>query len=184
MVLFTSHSALQSTYRAIKRTLEARNILVLGQRIDGSPRQLIDRLKANPRTIILGTNSFWEGVDIVGDALSLLVITKLPFPVPSDPVFAARSEQFDQPFDQYAVPQAILRFKQGFGRLIRSAEDRGACVVLDRRIVSRRYGDAFMNSLPSCEVTIGSTDRVATSVGDFLNQQIVVIENGLQTTED
>ncbi|HEX5165156.1 MAG TPA: helicase C-terminal domain-containing protein, partial [Thermomicrobiales bacterium] len=172
MVLFTSHSALQSTYRAIKRTLEARNILVLGQRIDGSPRQLIDRLKSNPRTILLGTNSFWEGVDIVGDALSLLVITKLPFPVPSDPVFAARSEQFEEPFAQYAVPQAILRFKQGFGRLIRSAEDRGACAVLDRRIISRRYGDAFMNSLPSCEVTIGTTDRVAMSIHDFLDRRM------------
>lgn len=179
MVLFTSHSALQSTYRAIKRTLEARNILVLGQRIDGSPRQLIDRLKANPRTIILGTNSFWEGVDIVGDALSLLVITKLPFPVPSDPVFAARSEQFEEPFAQYAVPQAILRFKQGFGRLIRSSDDRGACVVLDRRIVSRRYGDAFMNSLPNCELSVGSTDRIALGVSDFLNRRNVMFGESL-----
>jgi predicted DnaQ family exonuclease/DinG family helicase len=180
MVLFTSHSALQTTYRAIKRTLEARNILVLGQRIDGSPRQLIDRLKANPRTVILGTNSFWEGVDIVGDALSLLVITKLPFPVPSDPIFAARSEQFEEPFAQYAVPQAILRFKQGFGRLIRSADDRGACVVLDRRIVSRRYGDAFMNSLPAFQVRVGSTDQVATDIGDFLNQRLIAFGDDLR----
>jgi DNA polymerase-3 subunit epsilon/ATP-dependent DNA helicase DinG len=168
MVLFTSHSALQATYRAIKRTLEARNILVLGQRIDGSPRQLIDRLKSNPRTVILGTNSFWEGVDIVGDALSLLVISKLPFPVPSDPVFAARSELFDDPFGQYAVPQAILRFKQGFGRLIRSAEDRGVCVVLDRRILSRRYGEAFVASLPPCEKERGPIEAIAGSVGRFL----------------
>jgi predicted DnaQ family exonuclease/DinG family helicase len=168
MVLFTSHSALQATYRAIRRPLESNNILVLGQRIDGSPRQLIDRLKANPRTIILGTNSFWEGVDIVGDALSLLVITKLPFPVPSDPVFAARSELFDDPFSHYAVPQAILRFKQGFGRLIRSSEDRGVCVVLDRRILSRRYGDAFISSLPSCAFQSGSVQVVANAVGEFL----------------
>ena len=125
MVLFTSHSALQTTYRAIKRQLEAQNILVLGQRIDGSPRQLIERLRANHRTVLLGTNSFWEGVDIVGSALSLLVISKLPFPVPSDPVFAARSELLDDPFGHYAVPQSILRFKQGFGRPIRSADDRG-----------------------------------------------------------
>jgi DNA polymerase-3 subunit epsilon/ATP-dependent DNA helicase DinG len=168
MVLFTSHSALQTTYRAIKRPLEQQGILVLGQRIDGSPRQLIDRLKAHPRTIVLGTNSFWEGVDIVGDALSLLVITKLPFPVPSDPVFAARSELFDDPFNHYAVPQAILRFKQGFGRLIRSADDRGVCVVLDRRIATRRYGDAFVNSLPECRVEIAKAGDVATFVGDFL----------------
>jgi DNA polymerase-3 subunit epsilon/ATP-dependent DNA helicase DinG len=169
MVLFTSHSALQSTYRAIRRTLEARNIVVLGQRIDGSPRQLIDRLKSNPNTVILGTNSFWEGVDIVGDTLSLLVITKLPFPVPSDPVFAARSELFDDPFVHYAVPQAVLRFKQGFGRLIRSADDRGVCVVLDRRVISRRYGESFVHSLPDCDVRTGSTSSIATSVGDFLS---------------
>ncbi len=160
MILFTSHSALQSTYRAIKRPLEAEGILVLGQRLDGSPRQLVDRLKSRPETVILGTNSFWEGVDIVGDTLSLLVITKLPFSVPTDPVFAARSEAFDDPFHQYAIPQAILRFKQGFGRLIRSASDRGVCAILDRRIVSRRYGGAFVRSLPDCTVEIGSVTEL------------------------
>lgn len=171
MVLFTSHSALQATHRAIRRPLEQHGILVLGQRIDGSPRQLIQRLKANPETVVLGTNSFWEGVDIVGDALSLLVITKLPFPVPSDPVFAARSELFDDPFNQYAVPQAILRFKQGFGRLIRSAEDRGICVVLDRRITSRRYGEAFLASLPESRTFAGGVHDIAREVGTFLSEQ-------------
>lgn len=170
MVLFTSHSALQSTYRAIKRTLEARQILVLGQRIDGSPRQLIERLRENPQTVILGTNSFWEGVDVVGDALSVLAITKLPFPVPSDPVFAARSELFDDPFGQYAVPQAILRFKQGVGRLIRSAEDRGVCVVLDRRIVSRRYGETFISSLPPSSMTVGPAIDLAGAIARFLER--------------
>ena len=170
MVLFTSHSALQATYRAVKRQLEAENILVLGQRIDGSPRQLIERLRANPRTVLLGTNSFWEGVDIVGGALSLLVITKLPFPVPSDPVFAARSELFDDPFGHYAVPQSILRFKQGFGRLIRSADDRGVCAVLDRRIVTRRYGQSFIGSLPDCRIERGSTEDAAQVIEEFLDE--------------
>ncbi len=160
MILFTSHSALQSTYRAIKRPLEAEGILVLGQRLDGSPRQLVDRLKSRSETVLLGTNSFWEGVDIVGETLSLLVITKLPFSVPSDPVFAARSEAFDEPFIEYAIPQAILRFKQGFGRLIRSSSDRGVCAILDRRIVSRRYGGAFVRSLPDCTVEIGSVTEL------------------------
>ena len=168
MVLFTSHSALQAAHRAIKRPLEQQGILVLGQRIDGSPRQLIERLRAHPRTVVLGTNSFWEGVDIVGEALSLLVITKLPFPVPSDPIFAARSEQFDDAFNHFAVPQAILRFKQGFGRLIRSADDRGVCVVLDRRIATRRYGGAFVNSLPGCAVRVGPTEDVSRAVEEFL----------------
>ncbi len=160
MILFTSHSALQSTYRAIKRPLEAEGILVLGQRLDGSPRQLVDRLKSRAETVLLGTNSFWEGVDIVGETLSLLVITKLPFSVPTDPVFAARSEAFDDPFHEYAIPQAILRFKQGFGRLIRSSTDRGVCAILDRRIVSRRYGSAFVRSLPDCTVEIGSVTEL------------------------
>ena len=88
----------------------------------------------------------------VAAALSVLAITKLPFSVPNDPVFSARSEGFDDAFSEYAVPQAILRFKQGFGRLIRSKEDRGIVVVLDRRLLSKRYGQTFLDSLPECSV--------------------------------
>ena len=161
LVLFTSYAALQATYAAIKGPLEAAGVVVLGQRTDGSPRQLIERLKHGDRIVVLGTSSLWEGIDVVGDALSLLVITKLPFSVPSDPVFAARSEAIAEnggnAFNDYAVPQAVLRFKQGFGRLIRTSQDRGVCVVLDRRILSKRYGRSFVDSLPECTVEIGST---------------------------
>jgi predicted DnaQ family exonuclease/DinG family helicase len=150
LVLFTSHAALRTAYAAIKRPLEEDEILVLGQGIDGAPRQLLSVLRANHRTVILGAASFWEGVDVTGEALSLLIMARLPFSVPSDPVFQARAELFDAPFDQYAVPQAILRFKQGFGRLIRRKTDRGVLAVLDRRLRSRRYGDAFLRSLPGC----------------------------------
>lgn len=168
MVLFTSHSSLQATYRAIKKPLEAEGILVLAQRLDGSPRQLVDRLKNHPEAVLLGTNSFWEGVDIVGDTLSLLVICKLPFSVPADPIFAARSELFDDPFHEYAIPQAVLRFKQGFGRLIRSASDRGVCAVLDRRVVSRRYGSSFVRSLPDCTVEVGRTSDLPGHAAQWL----------------
>ncbi|MBA2247060.1 MAG: hypothetical protein H0W23_02945 [Chloroflexia bacterium] len=157
LVLFTSHSALQATHRAIKRPLEQKNIAVLGQRIDGSFRQIVEQLRNNPGTVVLGTSSYWEGVDVVGPALSLLVIVKLPFPVPSDPVFEARCELSNDPFNELSVPQAVLRFKQGFGRLIRSSTDRGVCVVLDRRIISRRYGDSFLHSLPATTFQVGST---------------------------
>ncbi len=150
LVLFTSHAALRTAYNGIKRPLEEQEILVLGQGIDGTPRHLLETLRASRRTVVLGAASFWEGVDVPGEALSLVVITRLPFPVPSDPVFQARSELFESPFEQYAVPQAILRFKQGFGRLIRSRTDRGVMVALDRRLRSRRYGDAFLRSLPEC----------------------------------
>jgi predicted DnaQ family exonuclease/DinG family helicase len=174
MVLFTSHNALQNAYRAIKRPLENAGILVLGQRIDGNPRQLVDRLRNHEATVLLGTNSFWEGVDIVGDSLSLLVITKLPFSVPSDPVFAARSEMFDDSFMNYAVPQAVLRFKQGFGRLIRSSSDSGVCAIFDGRVVGRGYGSLFIDSLPECTVRRGPAADAPAIAARWLEERRVV----------
>lgn len=148
LVLFTSYSALQTAHRALTKTLAPAGLTVLAQGASGSIPRMLDRLRRDPATVVLGTSSFWEGVDVVGDALSLLVITRLPFTVPSDPVFAARSELFEDPFRQYAVPQAVIRFRQGFGRLIRSKTDRGVCVVLDKRIAGRSYGNAFLDPLP------------------------------------
>ena len=150
LLLFTSYSQLRATYRAISRPLEEAGIVVYGQGLDGSRRQLLERFKTNPRSVLLGTRSFWEGIDVVGPALSCLVIARLPFSVPTDPVFAARSRAFDDPFGEYAVPEAVLRFRQGFGRLIRSTQDRGVVVVLDRRVMSKRYGNCFLDSLPDC----------------------------------
>ncbi len=152
LVLFTSHWALQAVRERVQGELAKVGITALGQGVDGSARQLVRALQADPKTVLLGTASFWEGVDVVGEALSLLVMARLPFNVPTEPVFAARSALYDAPFEQYAVPQAVLRFRQGFGRLIRSKTDRGVLVVLDRRIVSKRYGSAFLESLPGCGV--------------------------------
>ena len=152
LVLFTSHASLQAAHTAIRGPLGQGGITVLGQGVDGAPQQLLDALRRNPRSVILGTASFWEGVDVVGEALSLLVMARLPFSVPSEPVFAARSELFEEPFTQYALPQAVLRFKQGFGRLIRTKTDQGVMAVLDRRIKSKRYGQAFLDSLPPCRI--------------------------------
>jgi Rad3-related DNA helicase len=171
LVLCTSHSAVRATYRAIQRPLEDAGVMVLGHNIDGSRRQLLERFKSNPRTVLLGTSSFWEGIDVVGDALSVLVIAKLPFAVPTDPVFAARAEGFEDPFSQYSVPQAILKFKQGFGRLIRSKSDRGVVAVLDRRVISKRYGQAFLNSLPECTIKRGPTANLPGAVADWLKAQ-------------
>jgi len=148
LVLFTSHSQLQATYRAITRPLEEDDIVVIAQNLDGSRRQVLETFKTQERTVLLGTKSFWEGVDVVGEALSCLVIARLPFSVPSDPIFAARSETFDDAFAQYAVPEAVLRFRQGFGRLIRSKNDRGIVVVLDKRVLTKNYGRMFIESLP------------------------------------
>lgn len=170
LALFTSNSALKQTYRAIQEPLEDAGIAVLGQGLDGSRRSVLERFKEFPRTVLLGTTSFWEGVDVVGDALSVLVIAKLPFSVPNDPVFAARSEGLADSFNEYAVPQAILRFKQGFGRLIRSRDDRGVVAVLDKRLVSKKYGQLFLNSLPPAMVRSGSVKRLPELTARFLRK--------------
>lgn len=168
MVLFTANSALRQTYSAIQEKLEEQEIAVLGQGIDGSRRALLERFTQFPRTVLLGTSSFWEGVDVVGDALSVLVIAKLPFSVPTDPIYAARSELFQDPFAEYSVPQSILRFKQGFGRLIRSREDRGIVVVLDRRLLTKKYGQQFLASLPNTRVRTGPLKQLPTLAARFL----------------
>jgi DNA polymerase-3 subunit epsilon len=169
LVLFTSYSQLRATYEALKEPLERRQIVLLGQRMDGASRaRLLESFKAGHRVALMGTTSFWEGIDVVGEALSCLVIARLPFTIPSDPVFQARSEAFEDPFGQYAVPQAVLRFRQGFGRLIRSRADRGVVVVLDRRLRGRTYGRAFLNSLPGCDVREGPAKEAATAAREWL----------------
>jgi DNA polymerase-3 subunit epsilon/ATP-dependent DNA helicase DinG len=168
LVLFTAYGALNAVYAAVREPLESEGILVLGHGINGSPRQMLAALRENPRTVLLGTASFWEGVDVAGEALSLLVIVRLPFAVPTDPIYQARSSLYDEPFDQYALPQAVLRFRQGFGRLIRTKTDRGVLLVLDRRIRARRYGEAFLRSLPRCTLGEMPAREVAGAVEQWL----------------
>ena len=169
LALFTSHAALRGAADVVRRELEADGIVVLAQGVDGSPRQLTENLKNNPRTLVLGTSSFWEGVDIRGEALSMLIIARLPFAVPSDPVYKARSEQYDSPFGHYALPGAILKFRQGFGRLIRDREDVGVVAVLDRRIWEKSYGADFVRSLPDCTKFRGDTPSVAARAREWLS---------------
>lgn len=171
LVLFTSYAQLRSTYAALREPLAEAGIRVLAQGQDGASRAaLLDAFKADQRTVLLGTSSFWEGVDVVGEALSCLIMPRLPFSVPSDPIFEARSEAFDDPFGQYAVPQAILRFKQGFGRLIRSRSDRGAVLLLDRRLDTKFYGRAFLRSLPGCTLKRGPLTEAAAAVRAWLSE--------------
>lgn len=148
MALFTSYGALRRAAAGIGDELQAQGISLLTQGAGSSPDRLVRRFMDNPKAVLLGTASFWEGVDLAGDALSVLIVARLPFSVPTDPVFEARSELYDNSFMQYAVPQAILRLRQGFGRLIRTSEDRGVVAILDSRVLSTRYGGAFLRSLP------------------------------------
>ena len=168
LVLFTSYAAMRATNDVIRPALAQSNIAVYAQNIDGGAKALIDRLKATERSVILGTSSFWEGVDVPGDALSALIITKLPFPVPSNPVFQARGELLDNEFMELSVPKAVLKFKQGFGRLIRRTTDRGVVAVLDRRVIAKRYGAHFLQSLPPTTQRIGSRRDLAPTAKAWL----------------
>jgi DNA polymerase-3 subunit epsilon/ATP-dependent DNA helicase DinG len=156
MALFTSYAQLRQTAQAIIPRLALGNITVFDQS-DGSSRQaLLDGFRTAEKAVLLGTRSFWEGVDIPGEALSALVIVRLPFTVPTDPVFAARAETYADSFNQFTVPDAILRFRQGFGRLIRTRTDRGVVVVLDNRVLTKKYGAGFIEALPDCRTVYGA----------------------------
>lgn len=168
LALFTSTAALNRVTELVRLELEEAGIAVLAQDIDGHARQLIENLRRTPRTLVLGNQGFWEGVDIRGDALSMLIITRLPFAPPTDPVHRARAEQYENPFSQYSLPAAILKFRQGFGRLIRDRTDRGVVVVLDRRIYTRRYGDDFVAALPRCVRIKASSEVVALRAREWL----------------
>ena len=168
MALFTSHSALREASFQVRGPLRASGINVLAQGIDGTPRQLVDRLHADPRAVLLGTASFWEGVDMESGILRGLLLCRLPFPVPTDPIVKARGNLFNNPFNEYQVPSAVLRFRQGFGRLIRNKVDRGAVVILDRRIQTANYGDRFLNALPPCTVERSSVSSVGDQAARWL----------------
>ncbi|MBZ0298842.1 MAG: DEAD/DEAH box helicase [Anaerolineae bacterium] len=169
LALFTSYAQLRQTAQAITPRLSLGGIAVYDQS-DGSSRQaLLDGFMSTGKAVLLGTRSFWEGIDIPGQDLSALVIVRLPFSVPSDPIFSARSETYSNSFNDYAIPDAILRFRQGFGRLIRTSTDRGVVTVFDRRIISKGYGIHFLEALPDCTVQHGPLEMLSSAAKNWLS---------------
>ncbi len=159
-VLFTSYEMMRRAAADLTSWLTSCDLALYSQ-ADGTPRhQMLERFKKNPRSVLFGTDSFWQGVDVPGEALQNVIITKLPFSVPDQPLLQARLEAIrragGQPFFQYQVPEAAIKLRQGFGRLIRSQQDRGIVVLLDPRIRTKPYGRTFLNSLPDCEVVVES----------------------------
>jgi len=157
-VLFTSYSMLKKLADELADWLAQNKMELLRQGAGVDRSQLLERFKADERSVLFGTDSFWQGVDVPGEALSNVIITRLPFAVPNHPLIQGRIEQIraegENPFYKYQLPSAILKFKQGFGRLIRNKTDSGIIVVLDSRIVRKTYGRQFLAAIPNCRVEI------------------------------
>ncbi len=150
LVLFTSYGQLKKSTETLRRELPGLGFLCQGEM---PAYRLIEQFKKTRNAVLMATASFWQGIDIPGDALQCVVIAKLPFAVPDEPIIEARLERLKNPFFEYQVPQATLLFRQGFGRLIRTKTDRGAVAVLDSRIMTKNYGKWFLKSVPKCRIT-------------------------------
>jgi ATP-dependent DNA helicase DinG len=162
-VLFTSYSLLKQTAEALQDFFDEENITLLVQGGDRGRSMLLEEFKNDINSVLFGTDSFWTGVDVPGEALSNVIITKLPFAVPTHPLIASRCEEITKnggnSFKDYSIPDAVLRFRQGIGRLIRSKTDKGIISVLDKRIISKYYGRNFLNSIPYKHKIIRGADE-------------------------
>lgn len=171
LALFTSYYQLNQVYNMIRGPLLKAGFPLLGQGIDGSRSDILRRF-LNQRALLLGTDSFWEGIDAPGKALEILLVTKLPFDVPTEPIVAAKTEKLEMegmnPFIEYTVPEAAVKLRQGVGRLIRSTTDTGAVVICDKRMVNSRWGIYFRDSLPGRVQVFGSVSEVVGAMGEVL----------------
>jgi len=174
MALFTSYGVLNAVYPAVRDGLSRSGIATLGQGFDGERDQITAIFRRVVRSVLLGTQSFWEGVDVPGETLSCLLIARLPFAVFTDPVFEARAEAIERQgrnaFMEYSVPSAVIKLRQGFGRLIRHRNDRGVIIITDKRIVPRRYGQQFLGSLPATHRVFKDRVGLVRTVAKFLEQ--------------
>jgi ATP-dependent DNA helicase DinG len=172
-VLFTSHHMMMDCQSYLGQALEQKGFsLHLQGQTDR--HALLQSFKTTKGAVLFGTDSFWEGVDVVGEDLRLVIITKLPFRMPKDPLFEARCQWMEQenktPFIHYALPQAIVKFRQGFGRLIRHKEDKGVVLCLDKRMIQKGYGKKFLKSLPPCPVVVGGKQLLSEALSGFYRQ--------------
>lgn len=168
--LFTSYEMLGRCFEKLAPQLQREGLNPM-QQGDLGRFALLEKFKTTPGAILFATDSFWEGVDVPGDALRCIVLVRLPFKVPSDPFYVARAEALVanglDPFKEESLPQAVMKFKQGFGRLMRQKNDRGCILVLDRRLLTRSYGKAFLGSVPECQTCFGSKQKMLDAMRKF-----------------
>lgn len=171
LVLFTSYESLKSAHRTALASLRAFPGRIMKQGDDDSSR-LLEAFREEKESVLFATDSFWQGVDIPGEALSQVIIVKLPFTVPNDPVFVARSEAIEKrggsSFMELSVPEAVIKFRQGIGRLIRRSDDKGVVVVLDRRIYEKRYGSIFVASMPESKRMYSPMSEIISRINSFI----------------
>ncbi len=172
MTLFTSYDMLSRVADVLEKDFVGDGLTLLAQGRSGSRENITSIFKRGNRSVLLGTHSFWEGVDVQGDALSCLAIARLPFGVQTDPIIEARCEKVEadggNAFMEYSLPSAVIRFRQGFGRLIRSQTDRGVAIIADRRVVVKRYGQWFRDSIPCPTETYSDREKLLDDIEDFL----------------
>ncbi|MGG1515101.1 ATP-dependent DNA helicase DinG [Paenibacillus oryzisoli] len=173
LVLCTSNRMLKLVHAGMKEELAPNGITVLGQGVDSNNRSKLTRMfQDNNKSVLLGTSSFWEGVDIPGDALSCLAIIRLPFQPPNHPLVEAKSEHLkrkgENPFMKFSVPQAVIRFKQGFGRLVRRASDKGIVIIYDTRVIDTYYGKHFLYSLPGPKIEHMTREQMLPRIEEWM----------------
>jgi ATP-dependent DNA helicase DinG len=162
--LFTSYRVLEHTFDRVRKTCQQMGITLLKQG-DAPRTALIARFKQDISSVLFGTESFWAGVDVPGESLSVVVIDRLPFPTPDDPILDAIQQYDKEWFAHYSIPRSIVAFKQGFGRLVRSLECKGVVVCCDNRITEKRYGKKFLRSLPKGVPKTTNLDAIADWLG-------------------
>ena len=181
LVLFTAYDNLKKASQKVAQSLSRNGISLLKQGDDDRFR-LLESFKNTPESVLFATDSFWEGVDVPGESLSQVIIVKLPFPVPNDPVFAARAELIEKnggsSFMDLSIPTAVIKFRQGFGRLMRRGDDCGCIVVLDKRIVEKRYGEIFTKSIPQTYRIYKNIDNIVDITHRFLRALTTEAKNG------
>jgi len=171
LVLFTSYESLKSAHKAVCAFLKGFGGRIMKQGDDDNAK-LLEAFKKEKESVLFATDSFWQGVDIPGESLSQVIIVKLPFTVPNDPVFVARSEAIEKrggsSFMELSVPEAVIKYRQGIGRLIRRSDDKGVVVVLDRRIYEKRYGSIFIASMPDCKKIYEPLNEITKRINNFI----------------